>query len=323
MSKTERKTNLLVISISKNQLIQKPNRADRILADLDALPSRSQLKRWFAEGRIQRSGQALKPDSILSENDEIHIQIPGPRRYELEPRALDLQIHFEDESLLVLYKPKGLSMHPGAAFDDETTLVHGLIHHSDQLSKGSDAFRPGIVHRLDKDTEGLVVVAKTEKVHEALANQFQKRSIQRKYWALCWGKTPAQFTVEAPIGRHPQNRKKMAVVSSGKAAKTDFELKRYFDEDDFSWLECKLHTGRTHQIRVHLSHKKFPIINDAVYCRVRDFKPASQREGLLNEFKGQALIAFCLGFIHPITQKELYFEAQAPRWFKSLTSVKL
>lgn len=236
----------------------------------------------------------------------------------LEPRAFPLDILYEDDSLLVFFKPRGISMHPGAGTQSEITIANALAAHSKQLSKKSGEFRPGIVHRLDKDTEGLVVVAKDDSTHEALSQQFQSRSIQRRYWALVWGQFPlGEIKIEAPIGRHPTQRKKMAVVARGKPATTIVKGLRQLNEG-YSWVECRLLTGRTHQIRVHLAHKKFPVVNDPVYARPRHLEDP-EKEAVLKNLKGQALIAFELGFIHPKTKEVMRFELPPPAWLRRLT----
>jgi 23S rRNA pseudouridine1911/1915/1917 synthase len=318
MSNEVSKTLALTYIISSAEAGAKGARADRVLSRLEGLPSRSQLKNWFSEGRIRRDVQALSPDSILREGDIIKIKPPPPRVLDLEPRKMDLEILFEDESLMVIYKPRGLSMHPGANRSTTVTLAHGLVAHAKKWSSKSGEFRPGIVHRLDKDTEGIVVVAKNDEVHDALSQQFSKRTIDRNYWALVWGKPAISFEIDAPIGRHPKERKKMAVVQNGKPAKTLVKRLEYFEEG-YSWIECKLMSGRTHQIRVHLSSKKFPVLNDLVYGRSRKIEWSSKKAKAIESFKGQALIAFRLGFIHPVTEKKMHFEIPPPRWLKILT----
>jgi len=299
-------------------------RVDVFLAAQDGLPSRSQLKHWFSAGLVTRRGKALEAGDILTVGDELIVSIPPPPASKLEARELPLKIFFEDESLIVLYKPRGISMHPGATKDDRMTLVHALLYHSKSLSNRGGEFRPGIVHRLDKDTEGLVVIAKENETHEALSQQFSKREIKRAYWALCAGKTLANFEVEASIGRDPRNRKRMAVVrSGGREARTSFETIESFSEG-YSWVKCKLHTGRTHQIRVHLSHKGHPILNDPVYGRIqKKIKFSEEKEKCLENLEGQCLMAYELGFIHPRTQKEIHFEldkkTETPEWLRILT----
>lgn len=312
------KAQTLIFIIRSSDLSEKSERIDRVLSRLEGLPSRSQLKAWFEGGCIQRGSEVLSAASRVSEGDRIEVRPPASKPSVLEARKLGLKIYHEDEDLIVLYKPRGLSMHPGAAGLDETTLVHGLLAHADELSDGGEEFRPGIVHRLDKDTEGIVVVAKNNETHEALSLQFAERSIDRAYWALVWGKFPRELLIDAPIGRSPRDRKKMAVVSRGKSAQTHVKLLKYFDEG-YSWVECKLHTGRTHQIRVHLSHKKFPVLRDPVYSKPRKTLFAGEKLRVYDELKGQALMAYRLGFIHPRTNEKMFFEAEQPEWLIILT----
>lgn len=315
MSKVVSKTSPLLISITPEMLGAKAERADRVIAALEGMPSRSQLKDWFLEGRIKRGLELLEPKTKIAAGDKISILVAEPKLSKLTPKKIPLEILFEDNSLIVLYKPKGLKMHPGAGKKDEATLAHGLVARSKELSDRSGEFRPGIVHRLDKDTEGIVVVAKNNEIHEALSSQFSDRSIRRAYWALCYGQFPKEMTIEGAIGRHPKQRQKMAVTAKGKPARTDVKLVRYF-EAGYSWVECKLRTGRTHQIRVHLSHKGFPLLGDLVYGRTRKIKGF---EKALEKLKGQALVAYELGFTHPVTGEKLNFKAKAPQWLKDFT----
>lgn len=312
---------LLHIIVSQLEKNTKGKRADQWISAQKDMPSRSQIKSWFAENRVKRKEKALKPSDLVFEGDELVIEIPDPEKPALEARPLDLKFFFEDEDLLVLYKPRGISMHPGASRSPVTTLAHALIAHSEKLSDQSGEFRPGIVHRLDKDTEGLVVVAKNNEVHEELSSQFSNRSIIRSYWALCRGRFPDRLEVDAPIGRHPVQRKKMAVTEKGRNAISVFECIKRFSAG-YSWIKCSLRTGRTHQIRVHLAHKKFPILNDSVYgpnaTKAIEFS-AAQRETLA-QLQGQALMAYELGFQHPRTKENLHFQAEMPDWLKCLTS---
>jgi 23S rRNA pseudouridine1911/1915/1917 synthase len=306
----------IVRDLSDNK---KGNRVDHFLALQEGLPSRSQLKSWFEGGAISRGGKVLAAKDRIFAGDQIDVAVPEPKALRIEARDIPLKIVFEDEDLLVIEKQRGLSMHPGASHDDQNTLVHALMHHSESLSDKGGMFRPGIVHRLDKDTEGLVVVAKNNSAHENLSVQFANRSIDRAYWAVCYGKAPENFEIEAPIGRHPRDRKKMAVVQKGRTARTLVQRLGYFSET-YSWIRCKLFTGRTHQIRVHLSHKGFPILNDPVYGRsgrAKDLPPSAAM--VLENLKGQCLVAYELGFEHPRTHERMHFELEKPEWLKILT----
>lgn len=301
---------------------KKRNRADRILAEFKDLPSRSQLKHWFSEGRIMRGEEVLEPSDPLFEGDEICIDPRPPAELNIEAREINLEVFFEDQHLIIINKPRGISMHPGAGYSDETTLVHGLLAHAERLSDTGGVFRPGIVHRLDKDTEGLVVVAKDNKTHEVLSRYFENREITRAYWALCYGRVERALRIEKPIGRHPVDRKKMAVVdvSKGRQSLTFVEPIQVYEEG-YSWVRCKLMTGRTHQIRVHLTHEGHPLLNDPVYGRARKLIDLSQKKKeRLNRLKGQALVAYELGFKHPMSNEKLHFEMEPPAWLKVLTA---
>lgn len=315
MSKTGSKTSPHTYSIPSSGGLAKGQRADKALAGFSDLPSRSQLKIWFENGYVTRNGKALLSKTLVFPGDVIQVVVPEMRQMELEPREVALRILHEDADLIVLYKPRGLSMHPGASRKDETTLVHALLALSAKLSDRSGEFRPGIVHRLDKDTEGIVVVAKNNETHEDLSEQFASRKIDRAYWALCYGKVPEKLTVEGNIGRHSKNRKMMAVTAKGKIAITHFKRLLYFSEG-YSLVECKLMTGRTHQIRVHLSHKGYGVLGDPVYGKKRRLKWSDEKQAALDVLKGQALVAFRLGFIHPKTQEKLSFEVEHPEWLK-------
>lgn len=317
MSGPNRKIRLLTYIVEEFSDKKKGKRIDRYLAERADFPSRSQLKDWFDQGLIRRSGQPLKPSDLVRSGDELEVQVPEPKQIRVEAREVPLQIFYEDEFLLVLIKPRGLSMHPGASFDDSTTLVHALLYHSQKLSNHSGLTRPGIVHRLDKDTEGLVVVAKNNEVHENLSEQFSNRQVDRAYWALVYGRFPEKMLIEAPIGRSPKDRKKMAVVSRGRPAKT--EVTRLAHDGRISWVRCKLFTGRTHQIRVHLSFKGFPIVNDPTYARKKDIEWSPEERACLEGLQGQCLMAYQLGFTHPITKAKLFFEAEKPEWLQILT----
>jgi 23S rRNA pseudouridine1911/1915/1917 synthase len=321
MSKEVSKTPPLSLIITAEHLSGKTRRADQVLALAEGLPSRSQLKIWFEEGRVTRAGEALTPNAKLRLGDEIVLAPPPFRQLSLKPHKLDLDILFEDEYLIVLNKPRGLSMHPGAGRDDEVTLVHGLLAHSSRLSEGSDEFRPGIVHRLDKDTEGLVVIAKSNEVHAHLSHQFSERKIDRRYWALCWGEPPSQLLIDAPIGRDKTQRQKMRIREDGKPSRTHLKRLKILPQG-FSWIECKLETGRTHQIRVHCTSKGFPLLKDPLYGRARAMRGLDERQQLIYEaLEGQALVAFELGFDHPVTGKKHSYTVEPPRWLRVLAQI--
>ena len=238
---------------------------------------------------------------------------PEPTEPDPEPENIPLDIVYEDDDLLVISKPAGLVVHPGAGHWTGT-LVNALLYHcGDSLSGINGVKRPGIVHRIDKDTSGLLVVAKNDKAHVGLAKQFEVHSIQRTYDAFVWGLTPESGRIEGNIGRSPSNRQKMAIVKvGGKPAVTHYERVDAYGVLA-SHIKCHLETGRTHQIRVHMTSIKHPLIGDELYGSAPKFAPDSIRY-----FPRQALHAGLLGFIHPITQKQMLFEVPLPKDLENL-----
>lgn len=266
--------------------------------------SRSMLQRLIAGKRVRLRGEFCAVRAPVRAGDRIEIEFPPPAPSALEPEDVALEILFEDEHLLVLNKPAGMLVHPGAG-QSTHTLVHALLHHCrNQLSGIGGVERPGIVHRLDKETSGCLVVAKTDAAHRHLSGAFQTRSIEKIYLALVWG-TPRASSgrIDRPIGRHPVQRRKMAVLPSGRAARTDWKISRGFP--GAALLECRLHTGRTHQIRVHLAAIGHPIIGDPVYGGAHD--------ACLQRLAGrQMLHAWKLCFEHPVRHLKISCEAPLP-----------
>jgi 23S rRNA pseudouridine1911/1915/1917 synthase len=284
--------------------------------------SRTRLKGLIEAGNVTINGAVIRDAaSQVPEGARIEVESPPPDDSPLAAQRLPLDILFEDQHLLVLDKPAGLVVHPAAGHEDGT-LVNALIAHcGDSLSGVGGVRRPGIVHRLDKDTSGLLVVAKTDAAHQGLSALFADHgrtgSLVREYQALAWG-TPAihNGTVDAPLGRHPHHREKMAVVSGerGRHAVTHWRLEEQLGPA--SLISCRLETGRTHQIRVHLAHIGHPILGDAIYGAGFKTKAAQlSEEGrrALTQLGRQALHAAKLGFVHPITGKEFFFESAPPR----------
>ncbi len=264
--------------------------------------SRAQVQRLLSEDRVHYLGPRqlarLKPSIHLESGDLFSVEPLEVEPLDVEPENIPLDIVYEDSHLLVLVKPRGMVVHPATGVN-RGTLVNALLAHCRDLSGIGGVGRPGIVHRLDKDTSGLMVVAKNDATHTELSRQFAVRAIEKEYLALVHGQTAASSTIDMPIGRHPMDRKRMAVVFSGRNAVTEYE--RVEELEDFSLLRVRLHTGRTHQIRVHLAWLGHPLAGDPVYCR---------RDPL--NLKGQFLHAARLGFTHPVSGEKLEFEAPLP-----------
>lgn len=263
--------------------------------------SRSRIKALLDEGHVTVNGnEKPKASQSVLPGDEICLVVPDPEPYDLTPEPIPLNVVFEDEDVLVINKPRGMVVHP-AAGNWTGTLVHAVLDHVDDLEGIGGELRPGIVHRLDKDTTGLLVIAKNERSMAALQDQIRTHTARRIYWALVHGNTmPDTGRIEAPIGRHGGDRKKMAVTKTGKDATTHFTVVERFKH--YALLECRLETGRTHQIRVHLSFIGHPVVGDPVYgTRKSHFDMA-----------GQALHAKKLGFYHPTTNEWMEFVTELP-----------
>jgi 23S rRNA pseudouridine1911/1915/1917 synthase len=286
-------------------------RLDRALAAAIPSLSRERLKVLTKAGALKRDGKAVRDPATKVKGDEHFIlAVPAPEPAHNEPQEIPLPIVYEDEHLLVVDKPAGLVVHP-AAGNRDGTLVNALLHHcGDSLSGIGGVARPGIVHRIDKDTSGLLVIAKHDKAHEGLAKQFATHSIDRRYLAIVSGiPRQSEGTVDAPLARSPQNRKKIAIVSAGKGKRAVTHWKRLALLRDAALVECRLETGRTHQVRVHMASIGHPLVGDPVYGRGK-----SVHRDLLNQldFRRQALHATHLGFIHPVTKDRLSFDSALP-----------
>lgn len=283
-------------------------RLDQIIAKLCPQYSRSQLQKWVKSGNVLVNGKQLKAKIKLMEGDSIAIQPEAQQQTLYEPEPIMLDIVYEDEHIIVINKPEKLVVHP-AAGNWSGTLVNGLLAHDEHLK---NLPRAGIVHRLDKNTTGLMVVAKTLESHKALVDQLQERTVKREYLAMVHGNVISGSSIETYMGRHPVDRKRMAVTESGKYAITHYRIEEKLEHHTL--LRVHLETGRTHQIRVHLSYKRWPIIGDPVYGgRPRIPKGISdETRAAIQSFKRQALHATKLGFDHPATGEPVSWEVSLP-----------
>ena len=284
-------------------------RLDRFLPDvMEAGLSRSYVQKLIKRGSVTVNGKAAQPNSRLKENDTVGIIIPEPEQLEIEPHDLPVDILYEDDDIAVINKPPGISVHPGAGTHGPT-LVSALLFHLDDLSSIGGVERPGIVHRLDKDTSGLIVIAKNDTAHRALSEKFHDREISKEYAALSWG-APANkhFLIEKPIGRHQTLRHKMTVRDDGRDSKTELFLSQSWAtaQGTFSLFRVVLHTGRTHQIRVHLASEGMPIVGDPLYSKKT---PPWELPWLL-------LASVKLAFAHPVTGKPMSFSIGLPPHFQ-------
>ncbi|WP_164669081.1 RluA family pseudouridine synthase [Virgibacillus doumboii] len=280
-------------------------RIDKLLSGINQDVSRSQVQTWISGELVFVNKENVKANYKCHTGDVVEWTIPDPEPLNIEPENIPLSIVYEDGDQLVVNKPKGMVVHPSAGHQNGT-LVNALLYHCDDLSGINGVERPGIVHRIDKDTSGLLVVAKNDMAHTSLAEQLAEKDIERKYEAVVHGEiNHDNGLIDAPIGRDPNNRQKMAVVDNGKPAVTHFRvINRY---ENFTHVECQLETGRTHQIRVHMKYIGFPLVGDPKY---------GQRKTL--ETNGQVLHAKSLGFTHPRTGEWKQFIAEAPDYFQKL-----
>jgi 23S rRNA pseudouridine1911/1915/1917 synthase len=284
---------------------QKGDRIDKVISTLDEEWSRTQVQQWIKDGNVLVNGQKIKTNYKCSLNDEIEISIPDPELLDVIPEEMDLKIYFEDKDVLVVNKPSGMVVHP-APGHLTGTLVNGLMAHCKDLSGINGVLRPGIVHRIDKDTSGLLMVAKNDMAHEKLVNQLVEKTVTRKYRAIVHGVIPHDFgTIDAPLGRDTRDRQSMTIVDNGKHAVTHFQVIERFK--DFTFVECQLETGRTHQIRVHMKYIGYPLAGDPKYGPKKTL-----------DINGQALHAGILGFNHPRTNEYLEFEAPVPVEFEEV-----
>ena len=287
----------------KETVVEMQNgRLDKVCSEIFSDYSRSQIKQLLDGGNITVNGKTEKAKYKVKSGDVIRLEEPETKTLELRPENIPLDIVYEDDDVIVINKPQGMVVHP-APGHDEHTLVNALLYHC-PLSTINGTFRPGIVHRIDKDTSGLLMVAKNDKAHRSLAKQLKDKTNIREYVALVHGRIAEdEGTINAPIGRSLKDRKKQAVVKDGRNTVTHFEvLKRY---RDYTFVKCILETGRTHQIRVHMKYIGHPLVGDPLYGPKKTIKG-----------NGQFLHAGKLGFVHPTTGKLLIFEAPLPKIFQ-------
>ena len=286
-------------------------RLDHALVQIFPNFSRARLQKWIRNGDVLVDGKLLRPKDAVAGGEKVALQVELIDEVFLEPENIDLDVVYEDSSILVINKPANLVVHPGAG-NLSGTLANALLHFDSNLRSVP---RVGIVHRLDKDTSGLMVVARQLKSHANLVEQLQQRTVSRKYIALVYGEVIAGGSVDAPIGRHPVNRKCMAVIASGKPAVTHYRIRQRFKS--FTLLDIQLETGRTHQIRVHMDHINHPIVGDPVYRKkIKSTKNTNRISNVT--FTRQALHATSLELLHPDNDKTCKWEAPLPADFQQL-----
>lgn len=289
-------------------------RLDQALSQIFPEYSRTRLKEWLLSGHLRVIGKDMRPRDKVNGEETIFLEYQDESQTEWQAEALQLEIVFEDEHLLVIHKPVGLVVHPGAGHS-QGTLVNALLYHVPELESIP---RAGIIHRLDRETSGLLVVAKTLPSHFKLVKQLQRREIHREYRAIVHRAMTAGATIDAPIARHPTQRTRMAVVDDGKEAVTHYRVLERFPSHTF--IKVMLETGRTHQIRVHMAHIQYPIVGDPLYGKRVVFPPhcLPELKDYLKTFRRQALHAYALEFNHPITGEPLNFCAEMPQDMQQL-----
>lgn len=289
-------------------------RIDKLISELVDSLSRSFIKKLIDYDKVTCNGKKIKASYQVSEGDSIALEIPPLQVPEIVPEDIPLDILYEDSDVLIVNKPKDMVVHPAAGHYTGTIVNAVMYHCRDNLSGINGVMRPGIVHRIDKDTTGSVIICKNDNAHIKIADQLKEHSINRVYHAICYGIIEQdEGDVDAPIGRSQTDRKKMAVVKNGgKEAFTHYKVLKRFPEDKMTYIECRLKTGRTHQIRVHMAHIGHPLLGDEVYA------PSRKSKFKLN---GQCLHAKTLGFIHPTTGEYVEVDAPLPDYFSHLLEI--
>lgn len=286
-------------------LEQEIKRIDKYLMEQLTELSRTNIQNMISKGNVLVNNKEVKNNYKLKENDEIIIKFEEPEELKVIKQNIPLNICYEDENIIIINKTKGMVVHPSVGHKDNT-LVNALMYYSENLSSINGIIRPGIVHRIDKDTSGLLIVAKDNQTHIKLSEMIANKKVKRKYYALVHGNIKHDYgTIDAPISRNPKERKEMAIIDEGKKAITHFKvICRY---DNYTLIECELETGRTHQIRIHMKYIGFPLVGDLVY---------GQRKTM--NTNGQMLHSKSLEFIHPITNKNIFIETELPNYFKEV-----
>ena len=292
---------------------EEKGRLDKVIAEKLKDLSRTKIKELVNDKNILVNHKAEKVSYKVQAGDSIDITVPPAKPLSLAAQNLNLDIVYEDADVIVVNKPQGMVVHPSAGHPDHT-LVNGLLYHTHELADSPEGFRPGIVHRIDKDTSGLLMVAKNDKARESLEKQLAEKINKREYLAIVHGNFETKNgVIDAPIGRSTSDRKKMAVnVPHAKHAVTHYHTIKRFEDDQMTYVWCKLETGRTHQIRVHMAHIGHPILGDEVYAMNRKSKW---------KLEGQCLHAKTLGFIHPVTGDYIETDAPLPEYFQHLLDI--
>lgn len=278
-------------------------RIDKYLSDQASELSRSRIQELIKQGNVLINGKPCKSNTRVKCGDEIAVELPQEVEVTIEAQNIPLDIRYEDSDVIVINKGKGMVVHPSAGHYRDT-LVNALLYHCSDLSGINGVLRPGIVHRIDKDTTGLIIAAKNDAAHHSLAEQLQKKEVNRLYYALVHGVIPHDYgTIDAPIARDAKDRQKMTVAENGKAARTHFKVLERFQ--NFTLVECRLESGRTHQIRVHMKYINHPVAGDPKYSYRKTFHDY-----------GQYLHAHKLTFVHPRTKETIVVEAECPKYFE-------
>ena len=301
---------------------KKKERLDVFLTHHVENATRNKVQHAIADGFVLVNGAAARASHQVAPGEIIHVVLPKPPPHDAVPENIPLNIVYEDEQLLIVNKPADMVTHP-AHGNYTGTLVNALLYHAGHLLARTDPMRPGIVHRLDKDTSGLMVIAKTDAAHAKLAEQFARRTIDREYWAIVWGRFEREHgVIETLLGRSRSDRRKMAVVDDGKEAITEYVVLSQFEY--LSLIRLKLRTGRTHQIRVHLAHINHPVFGDPTYngrhivWGPRTLRQKTEVQELLRLIPRQALHAKTLGFVHPTSRQKLFFDSDLPEDINSV-----